>query len=133
MCYHHENKHGIIYTQNHANIMLSIILSIISGKFLWGNISSCFPLLKVNLIYWSLFITNALFLQMRLYLSNFAHLLVIVAVFGVTLGSPLTFVLLTNTSYTRANVESSTANRLKYDVKPPGEKKVYIIDEHLMS
>lgn len=75
---------------------------------------------------------TAFFLQMWLYLSNFAHLLVIVAVFGVTLGSPLTFLLLTNTSYTRTNVDqSSAANRLKNDIKPAGEKKVYIIDEHL--
>ncbi|KAL6440361.1 hypothetical protein ACFW04_003125 [Cataglyphis niger] len=61
---------------------------------------------------------------MWLYLSNFAHLLVIVAVFGITLGSPLTFLLLTNTSYTRTNVDqSSAANRLKNDIKPAGEKK----------
>ncbi|XP_072753629.1 neural/ectodermal development factor IMP-L2 isoform X2 [Anoplolepis gracilipes] len=60
---------------------------------------------------------------MRLYLSNFAHLLVIVAVSSVTLGNPLAFLLL-NTSYTRANVDQSIAtNRLTSDIKPAGERK----------
>lgn len=65
---------------------------------------------------------------MQLYPWNFVHLLVIVGVSGVTLGSPLRFLLLSNTSYTRANVDqSSVANRLKSDIKPSAEKKAGFI------
>ncbi|XP_011160776.1 neural/ectodermal development factor IMP-L2 isoform X2 [Solenopsis invicta] len=64
---------------------------------------------------------------MRLCLSSFAHLLVLVAVADVVLGSPLTFFLLTNASYARTNVdESGMVNRLKSNVKPPsGRRNVF--------
>jgi len=65
---------------------------------------------------------------MRMYFMDLAHLLVIIAVADVILGSPLTLLLPPNASYARGNIDhSNTANRLKGD-KPTGERKVYIID-----
>ncbi|XP_011642288.1 neural/ectodermal development factor IMP-L2 isoform X1 [Pogonomyrmex barbatus] len=55
---------------------------------------------------------------MRLCFLNLAHLLVIVAAFDIAVGSPLPFMLLTNASYTRTNVDQSGMNRLKADIKP---------------
>ncbi|XP_012522665.1 neural/ectodermal development factor IMP-L2 isoform X2 [Monomorium pharaonis] len=61
---------------------------------------------------------------MRSCLSSLAHLLVLVAAADVALGSPLTFFLLTNASYARANVgQSGTANRLSSDAKPANGRK----------
>ncbi|XP_020292320.1 neural/ectodermal development factor IMP-L2 isoform X2 [Pseudomyrmex gracilis] len=59
---------------------------------------------------------------MLLYLSTLGRLLTIVAVADVAFGSPLAL-LLTNTPYTWANVESSVMNRLKDDIKSTGTKK----------
>ncbi|XP_018352560.1 PREDICTED: uncharacterized protein LOC108754623 [Trachymyrmex septentrionalis] len=54
----------------------------------------------------------------------FAYLLTLVVATDVAFGSPLTFFLMTNASYSRANVdESSTPNRLKSEIKPAGMKK----------
>ncbi|KYN15150.1 Neural/ectodermal development factor IMP-L2, partial [Trachymyrmex cornetzi] len=59
--------------------------------------------------------------QMQLCL---AYLLTLVVATDVAFGSPLTFFLMTNASYTRANVDQFSApNRLKNEIKSAGMKK----------
>ncbi|XP_018369333.1 PREDICTED: uncharacterized protein LOC108765235 [Trachymyrmex cornetzi] len=53
-----------------------------------------------------------------------AYLLTLVVATDVAFGSPLTFFLMTNASYTRANVDQFSApNRLKNEIKSAGMKK----------